>query len=228
MITTVMQLLVLSFLALPLLVEAYNALPPVPWQYSAGTFKFSTRQPPAIYLQTSAAEVRDTDGLTLIPPSAREFAETFAEDLKDAFDVDIKVQCVPFESGGVDYGPGIYLGIDELGKYTYESGVETSEGYTIDVVEGSLSILGGGARGIWWGTRTLLQELMLAREAMGVHQGDGTEEIIELKAGRAVDSPAYPTRGFLLDAGRKWYSADVRFFASMLSFCSLILTNRTV
>lgn len=212
MITTIMQLLVLSFLALPLLgVEAYNALPPVPWQYSAGTFKFSTHQPPTIYLQTSAAEVRDTDGLTLIPPSALEFAETFAGDLKDAFHVDIKVQCVPFESGGADHGPGIYLGIDELGNYTYENGVETSEGYTIDVAEDSLSILGGGARGIWWGTRTLLQELMLAREATGVHQGDGTEEIIELKAGRAVDSPAYPTRGFLLDAGRKWYSADVRF-----------------
>jgi len=121
------------------------------------------------------------------------------------------VQCVTFESGRVDRGPGIYLGIDEAGMYTYESGVETSEGYTIDVVGDSVKILGGGARGIWWGTRTLLQELMLAREVAGVRQGDKTEEVIELKAGRAVDSPAYPTRGFLLDAGRKWYSADVRF-----------------
>jgi len=223
-----MQLLVLLFPALSLTgVGAYNALPPVPWQYSTGTFKFSTHQPPTIYLQTSAAEVRDTDGLTLIPPSAREFAETFAGDLKDAFHVDVKVQCVPFEPKQVDRGPGIYLGIDKAGMYTYESGVETSEGYTIDVAGDSVKILGGGARGIWWGTRTLLQELILAREEAGVRQEeDKTEEVIELKAGRAVDSPAYPTRGFLLDAGRKWYSADVRFSCHcVFVFCSPIPTN---
>ncbi|RPA90562.1 glycoside hydrolase [Choiromyces venosus 120613-1] len=189
-----MRLVILPFLALSFLgVEAYNALPPVPWRYSIGTFKFSTRRPPTIYLQTSAADVRDTDGLTLIPPSARGFAETFAGDLKDMFHVDVKVECVSFGSKRDDRAPAIYLGIDgERGRYTYESGVETSEGYTIDVAEGSVTIL----------------ELMLVRGIVGVRQGSGRDEIIELKTGRAVDSPAYPTRGFLLDAGRKWYSAD--------------------
>ncbi|CAZ85292.1 unnamed protein product [Tuber melanosporum] len=193
-----MQLLVLLFLTLSLLgAEAYNALPPVPWRYSTGTFKFSLRRPPTIYLQESAAEARDTDGLTLIPPSVREFAETFAGDLKDRFHVDVRVECVAFERGRA--GPGIYLGIDEgPGKYTYESGIETSEGYTISVAEDS--------------------ELMLAREVGGVHPGDRRDEVIELKAGRAVDSPAYPTRGFLLDAGRKWYSAD--FLKDLCTYAS--------
>ena len=48
---------------------------------------------------------------------------------------------------------------------------------------------------MWWGTRTILQELEL--------RGG------RVRAGRVRDAPAYETRGYMLDAGRKWYSAQV-------------------
>jgi hexosaminidase len=193
-------------------VYAYSALPPVQWEPSASgsTFKFSTRYPPKIYISATAANVRDTDGLTLIPPSTQEFAETFARDLEETFHFEkVHIECVSKPPS-----KGIYLEIDQdKEKYTYESGVQTSEGYSIEIEEDVVRILGAGARGVWWGTRTLLQELMLAEN------GNEKGEVVEVKTGRAVDAPAYPTRGFMLDAGRKWYDADVSlnpfFFFSM-------------
>lgn len=201
------MLFLLQFLLLPWLCQAFTSLPPVNWTFDSSsrpsTFTFPRRHA-TIYLQSSAASVRDTDGLTLIPPSALEFAHTFATDLKSTFP-DLKSVCV--EEVDENPGTGIYLSLDpDTDKYSYESGVKTSEGYTITIEEDVINIAGAGARGIWWGTRTLLQELVLAR---------GTKEdsrTLKLKTGKAVDSPAYPTRGFMLDAGRKWYSADVSLF----------------
>lgn len=197
------MLFLLQFLLLPWLCQAYTTLPPVAWTSNSNsrssTFTFPRRHA-TIYLQSSAASVRDTDGLTLIPPSALEFAHTFATDLKSTFP-DLKSVCV--ELVDENPGTGIYLSLDpNTDQYTYESGVKTSEGYSIEIKEDAINISGAGARGIWWGTRTLLQELVLAR---------GTEDsrTLKLKTGKTKDSPAYPTRGFMLDAGRKWYSADV-------------------
>lgn len=191
----------LPFLLLPWVCHAYTTLPPTDWTYDAqpGTYTFSPKQHTKIYLQAPVASIRDTDGLTLIPPSALEFANTFARDLESTFPK-LKHICVEL----VEEIPrlGIYLSLDpNPEQYTYESGVKTSEGYTIEIGKDLVHIAGAGARGIWWGTRTLLQELVLARV-------NGSEEV-GLKTGRVRDSPAYPTRGFLLDAGRKWYSADV-------------------
>lgn len=204
------MLFLLQFLLLPWLCQALTALPPVDWTFDSrpSTFTFPRRHV-TIYLQSSAASVRDTDGLTLIPPSALEFAHTFATDLKSTFP-DLKSVCV--EEVDENPGTGIYLSLDpNTDQYTYESGVKTSEGYTITIEEDVINIAGAGARGIWWGTRALLQELVLVR-------GTKDSRTLKLKTGKAKDSPAYPTRGFMLDAGRKWYSADVSFFS--LSFFS--------
>lgn len=63
---------------------------------------------------------------------------------------------------------------------------------------------GAGARGMFWGTRTLLQLL-------------GSEEG-RVAPGHIVDAPAYATRGYLLDAGRKWYTPG--FLKELCSYAS--------
>lgn len=211
-----MLLLILQFLFLPCICQTYTTLPPIDWEYDPepNTFTFTPKRNTKIYLQSSAASVRDTDGLTLIPPSALEFAQTFAHDLESTFQ---KIKNVSIELIGENPGLGIYLSLDpDTEQYTYESGIKTSEGYTIEVTKDAIHVSGAGARGIWWGTRTLLQELVLAR-------GSGS---LELKTGKAKDSPAYPTRGFLLDAGRKWYSADVSLLLQNYGLYQVVVGSR--
>ncbi|KAL4916722.1 glycoside hydrolase superfamily [Aspergillus aurantiobrunneus] len=57
---------------------------------------------------------------------------------------------------------------------------------------------------MWWGTRTVLQMLLI---------GNNT-----LPTGRASDAPAYATRGYMFDAGRKWYPKE--FLKEMCSYAS--------
>jgi hexosaminidase len=176
------------------LVAALQSLPPAQWSNSkTSTAGFSLLNAEKIlYLDRSFSDVRDTEGLTLIPPSAREFAETFLHDLTALFGGDWTLQ-------EVDVLPkyGIILGQIKCNtsQSTYENGMPTEEGYELEVAEGSIYVGGTGARGMFWGTRTLLQELLIANGST-------------LQPGRVTDAPAYATRGFMLDAGRKWYTAD--------------------
>lgn len=172
-------------------VAALQSLPPVQWtQDNISTKNSITEGPKAIYIQRSFADHTDTEGLTLIPPTAYEFAETFRQDLSQLFGTNWTLEIV-------DEFPdsGIFLGSfrDDSTKLTYENGISTEEGYELEVTGESIYIGGTGSRGMFWGTRTLLQELLIA---------NGTA----LPVGRIVDAPAYATRGYLLDAGRKWYS----------------------
>jgi hexosaminidase len=58
---------------------------------------------------------------------------------------------------------------------------------------------------MFWGTRTLLQEMVVANGST-------------LQVGRTIDAPAYATRGYMLDAGRKWYTAD--FLKELCTYAS--------
>ncbi|KAI5843263.1 putative beta-N-hexosaminidase [Tricharina praecox] len=171
---------------------ALQVLPPVNWTSTTTTtdvFKIANA-PPTVYVSSSSAAVRDTDGITLIPPSTLEFANTFAADLLDLFGREFTVQVVDEPPSA-----GVYLTIlpeEARGGLEYESGQATTEGYELEISGALVQVKGAGARGAWWGTRTLLQSLVV---------GDGT-----VKAGKTRDAPAVSTRGFMLDAGRKWYS----------------------
>jgi hexosaminidase len=176
------------------LVAALQSLPPAQWNNSkTSTAGFSLLNAQKIvYLDRSFSDVRDTEGPTLIPPSAREFAETFLHDLTALLGGDWTLQ-------EVDVLPksGIILGQirSNTSQSTYENGMPTEEGYELEIAEGSIYVGGTGARGMFWGTRTLLQEFLIANGST-------------LQPGRVTDAPAYATRGFMLDAGRKWYTAD--------------------
>ncbi|EEP79638.1 conserved hypothetical protein [Uncinocarpus reesii 1704] len=184
--------------------SALQTLPPVEFTARPGEGFSISSAPKTVYVDSSFAETKDKDGLSLIPPSAYEFAETFIGDLGQISGTDWKLERL--ERVPED-GKGIYLGrfrgsVDNL---TYQNGEHTEEAYELEVGGARVYIGGTGARGMWWGTRTLLQQLLLA--------GNG-----QLPAGRAVDVPAYVTRGYMLDCGRKWYSAS--FLKEMCAFAS--------
>jgi hexosaminidase len=175
------------------LVTALQPLPPIQLTSSAAKSGFSiTQDPKKIYIDSSFADIKDTEGLTLIPPTAHEFAETFRSDISSIFGGNWTLE-------KVDSFPttGIHLGAfkSDARQLTYENGIVTEEGYELEIADDSIYIGGTGARGMFWGTRSLLQELLITKGS--------------LSPGRAVDAPAYATRGFMLDAGRKWYDKNV-------------------
>ncbi|XP_014562364.1 glycoside hydrolase family 20 protein [Bipolaris victoriae FI3] len=194
---------VASLLLLPPLVVALQPLPPISQaDKSNNDLGFSvTKQGTKIYIQNAFADKRDFSGLTLIPPSAEEFAETFRADLSSLYGNQWTLERVDeLPTTGILLGP--FRGnADQL---TYENGIATEEGYELDVANGSIYIGGSGARGMFWGTRTVLQELLI---------GNGS-----LPSGNVVDAPAYATRGYMLDAGRKWY--DKHFLKELCSYAS--------
>ncbi|OQE19018.1 hypothetical protein PENSTE_c016G06653 [Penicillium steckii] len=147
-----------------------------------------------IYIEEDFSAWTDKDGLTLIPPSALEFARTFRDDLQEISNSSWtihKVHQFPEDASGVFLG----WASGPKDEFVYQDGTTTEEGYTLRVDKDRVFIYGSGARGMWWGTRTLLQKLALNSDAF-------------IPAGSVNDAPAYATRGFMLDAGRKWYSLD--------------------
>jgi hexosaminidase len=178
-------------------------LPPVQWTRNGTTSTFMIESiPKTIYIDSSFAKVSDTEGLTLIPPTALEFAETFRQDISSLTRGNWTLQQVDsFPESGIFLGR--YRG--EVDQLTYENGVPTEEGYELEVGDGAVYIGGTGARGMFWGTRTLLQEMVVANGST-------------LQVGRTIDAPAYATRGYMLDAGRKWYTAD--FLKELCTYAS--------
>ncbi|KAI5920855.1 putative beta-N-hexosaminidase [Camillea tinctor] len=161
-----------------------------------------------VYITRSLALHRDTQGLTLIPPSGLEFASTFIEDLNSAsgkpWDLHVVGDDTPENATGGIY-LDLYRGDDLTTAFTYANGSSTEEGYSLSVVSGRAVILGSGARGTWWGTRTLLQHMIVSNWK-------------SVPAMQVTDAPAYATRGFMLDAGRKWYSPS--FLKELCTYAS--------
>ena len=184
--------------------NAIRQFPPVQWTNSnSSSTGFSLRDASRhIYIDSTFAHVRDIEGLTLIPPSAYEFAEVFRQDISELFGGNWSLQRVEtLPSSGMLLGQ--WRG--DPSSVTYENGIATEEGYELEVSNGTVYIGGTGSRGMFWGTRTLLQELLIVNGST-------------LAPGRMVDAPAYATRGYMLDAGRKWYSAD--FLKELCTYAS--------
>jgi hexosaminidase len=172
--------------------SALQTLPPVQSTQDSGSKGFSLASTDrVIYVERDFSEWKDQKGLTLIPPSASQFAGTFRDDLQELTNSTWNLRTVEKFPKHVS---GIFLGRSETRNFVYEDGTASEEGYELLVENDRVFVLGSGARGMWWGTRTLLQQLVLSPHS--------------IPAGRVEDEPAYATRGFMLDAGRKWYSLD--------------------
>jgi hexosaminidase len=199
-----------ALLAVPSVVQAQDLVPPLlestaSFQEEIWSVESSSK---IIYIEDEFASISDTDGLTLIPPTAHDFATTFRDDLEKVtgFNWTLK-QVDKLPTNATDISLGAYTG--EASDLTYENGKSTSEGYELQINSRRVFIGGNGARGMWWGTRTLLQLLLTGN-------GTATGTI-----GR--DAPSYATRGYMLDAGRKWYSKD--FLKEMCSYASFFKIN---
>lgn len=181
------------FLTTFALASALQTLPPIQSAQHSHPGEFSLASTDrVIYLEEGFSEWKDQDGLTLIPPSASQFAGTFRDDLQELTNSTWNIRTVKKLP---EHASGIFLGRSKSRNYfTYEDGTATEEGYEVVVGIDRVAILGSGARGMWWGTRTLLQQLVLNSHS--------------IPAGRVEDAPAYATRGFMLDAGRKWYTLE--------------------
>lgn len=119
-------------------------------------------------------------------------AATLASDLKEMFGYDYTV------SAGKPMKGAICL---TLGKEDKKLG---AEGYKLDI-SNYVSIEAPAPKGVFWGTRTLLQMLY--------NQPDG------LQKGKAVDFPLYENRGFMLDVGRKFFTMDfLKQYIKIMSF----------
>ncbi|MFB6782901.1 discoidin domain-containing protein [Streptomyces sp. NPDC056352] len=70
------------------------------------------------------------------------------------------------------------------------------EGYTLTATDRNVTIAAPTAKGVYYGTRSLLQILLL---------DDGRDSV---PVGTAVDWPNYKVRGFMLDVGRRFFTAD--------------------
>jgi hexosaminidase len=196
------MLLPLVFFISGNIVVALQPLPLVLLTSNAANSGFPViEEPKKIYIDRDFAGVKDSKGLTLIPPAALDFAETFRSDISSLFGGNWTLEEVDiFPSTGIHLGA--FRG--DASQLTYEDGIVTEEGYELEIANGSVYIGGTGARGMFWGTRSLLQELLITNGS--------------LSPGSAIDAPAYATRGFMLDAGRKWY--DKTFLKELCSYGS--------
>ncbi|KAL3959651.1 hypothetical protein ACCO45_004768 [Purpureocillium lilacinum] len=83
------------------------------------------------------AQHRDGSGLSLIPPTLREFATTFAEDLENI----LGIHTVVLEDAKSKPN-GIFLTLGDADTYLDAAGRPTSEGYTLRVDELGITITG--------------------------------------------------------------------------------------
>ncbi|KAF2095336.1 glycoside hydrolase, catalytic core [Rhizodiscina lignyota] len=178
-------------------------IPTVPFTES-GYGDFSLADVKSIVVDSKYASATDDRGQTLIPPTLEDFATTFASDLGAALHSKIKVS--KGEKGSSD---AIFLTIGDAGDYLDAAGQETSEGYSLSVSSSGITITGASPLGAWWGTRTILQQLVLS---------DG-----HLPYGSAVDSPGWGTRGMMLDGGRHFYPPE--FLIEICSYMSFFKQN---
>ncbi|KAF2663151.1 beta-hexosaminidase [Microthyrium microscopicum] len=156
-----------------------------------------------IVVSSKYANHIDEKGQTLIPPTLKSFAATFSSDLSKVLHRNIVViegECCSSEE--------IFLTIGDPANYLDAAGRQTSEGYSLFISGSGITITGASPLGVWWGTRTLLQQSILNNT---------------LPFGTAVDSPGWATRGMMLDVGRHYYPPE--FLVEMCSYMSFFKQN---
>ncbi|GAA0895481.1 MULTISPECIES: glycoside hydrolase family 20 zincin-like fold domain-containing protein [Streptomyces violaceusniger group] len=85
------------------------------------------------------------------------------------------------------------------------------EAYRLKVADGVVDIVGGSDKGLYYGTRTLLQTVL------------GSPDHASLPGETAVDYPNYAIRGFMLDVGRRYFTPE--FITSYLRWMGWLKLN---
>lgn len=123
--------------------------------------------------------------IVVLSPSLMEVAEALRADYQTMFSRDMTVIKAKPKAKVMD-GDIVMACVDkaELGD----------EGYVLDV-DGDIRVEAATPQGAYWATRTILQ----------ISEQSASRS---LPCGKAVDVPAYPLRGFMMDCGRKYIPMD--------------------
>lgn len=151
-------------------------LPTVPFTVADGGGSLDLSQINSIVVDPKYAQAKDDDGWTLIPPTLNEFAQTFAEDFKGIVGGGCSVHSA--STGG---GKSIHLTVGNNSDFKDAAGRWTSEAYMLEVKDDGIVVTGASPLGVWWGTRTILQQASLNKGKIAMGSG--------------VDSPGWGTRG---------------------------------
>ena len=123
--------------------------------------------------------------IVVLSPSLMEVAEALKADYQTMFSRDMAVIKAKPKAKVMD-GDIVLACVDkaELGD----------EGYVLNV-DGAIHVESATPQGAYWATRTILQ----------ISEQSASRS---LPCGKAVDVPAYPLRGFMMDCGRKYIPMD--------------------
>ncbi|KAF9456437.1 glycoside hydrolase [Collybia nuda] len=186
-------------------------LPIVPAVHTFATSSAGDYQLPSslrIVVDAAQASSREDNGLSLIPPTLSAFAQTFASDLRQTFPTTTATVVTLDVGAGFTPNKGdIILTIlpdTAAAQFTLAGGSHTTEGYQLTTTSSSITISGSGAKGSFWGTRTVLQGLV-------INGG-------KIPGGIVKDQPDWETRGFMLDVGRQWY--PITFLTELCAYAS--------
>lgn len=188
-----------------------------------------------IVVDASQASSRSTNDTTLIPPTLLEFAQTFLSDIQEIFSSNAAIEEIDVTPDFVPEHGDIVLTLlpsAAAQNYVLAKGTFTEEGYEMVVTNSSVEIMGSGPKGVFWGTRTLLQGLILASKSFPI--------------GIIKDQPDWETRGFMLgkftliwdspqkvkdganstDVARKFY--PIEYLMEMCAYASFFKTSQFV
>lgn len=152
---------------------------------------FDISSPASHYSLTQLAEIIvdsryrdsvDSDSQTLIPPTLQSFATTFSADLASSLGLHI-----PVHSGNRATKNSIFLTLVSDSKksiFKDAAGRPTSEGYSLTVTKDGVTLTGASPLGVWWGTRTILQQAVI---------GD-----LDIPVGSGTDAPGWGVRGVMV------------------------------
>jgi hexosaminidase len=120
--------------------------------------------------------------LTLIPPTLWSFAETFRADL-----VELGLLDIPVILGHEPEDHTLFLTLsgqanDE--RFLDAAGRPTSEGYVLKVTTTGIVLVGASPLGVWWGTRTVLQQAVIGN--------------LEMDVGEGIDAAGWGERGMMV------------------------------
>ena len=125
-------------------------------------------------------------------PQLKKYADILAADLKEMFGWEYQVAVGKPSRNGISLS--LCKADEKLGN----------EGYRMNISSG-VAIEAPYDKGVFWGTRTLLQMIN--------NQPEG------LAKGKATDFPEYPNRGFMIDVGRKFFTMDyLKDYVKIMAF----------
>lgn len=177
-----MQFRIIKILALVLLSSFGGharlvTVPTVPFTETKGTYHLDRLS--SIVVDSHYSQSVQIDGLTLIPPTLQEFAETFQQDLRSSLAIDL-----PLNYDTAPEKDTIFITLRNHTRFQDVAGRYTSEGYELDITGDGITISGASPLGAWWGTRSLIQAAALGKRV--------------LPQGTGVDAPGWANRGLMV------------------------------